>query len=150
MKKLKAVFAIFGAFIFSCCGFDPTYAAQPTCENIRGAWINQIGSKMMIESVNPSGGEVKGSFHTATGLEGQYPLMGWVNYKNPEKTGHNVHTIAFIVRWGEKGSVNSWTGTCETLDGVPTLKTLWHLAEPNAPFNWGHILTGSDTFVPQR
>jgi len=123
-------------------------ATQPSCDNVVGTWINELGSKMVIKSIDESD-MIQGTYVSPSGGGSMsYPLVGWVNHSPSMRPYNNAHVISFSVRWGKIGSITAWTGTCTTKDGTPTIKTIWNLARSNSQFDWDHILTNSDTFTP--
>ncbi len=125
-------------------------AVQPSCESMIGSWVNDAGSTMNIVSIDNSTKMITGTYSSPSGTAGQnFPLVGWVNYLPALPKGNNAHVISFSVRWGQYGSITSWTGICTSTNNASTIKTIWNLARPNSQFDWDHILTNSDTFVPR-
>lgn len=122
-------------------------AAAVRCGNPVGMWRNQMGSRMNITSFNPSSGAIQGQYQTSSGGSGTYPLIGWVNSAPPAPGMNNTVTIAFSVRWGQIGSITSWTGTCTDTPSGAGLRTLWQLSRPNSQYDWDHILAGADNFT---
>lgn len=126
-------------------------ASQPTCNNMIGAWVNDQGSTLTIKSIDPSTSMIKGTYKSPSGTTGQaFNLTGWVNHSKPVKKANNFNTIAFSVQWGKYGSITSWTGYCLNKKNTPTIKTIWNLVRSNSQFDWDHILTNSDTFIPKK
>lgn len=119
--------------------------AKPTCANVVGAWKNQLGSKMNIKSVVAATGAITGEYQTASGAGGWYPLVGWINSVPNVPGKNNAKIVSFSVRWGNVGSVTSWTGVCH---GADDLKTVWNLGRPVSDYEWDHVLTGADNFRP--
>ena len=127
------------------------YAASPSCEKLNGVWVNELGSTLTINKVDSSNGSISGTYQSPSGTAGQkHPLVGWTNKLNPAPNKDNVTIVSFSVNWGKYGSVTSWSGTCSTNAGTPTIKTVWNLVRSNSDFTWDHILTNSDTFTPKK
>lgn len=125
-------------------------ATQPSCNNMVGEWINELGSTMNIVSIDSSTNMINGTYSSPSGTSGQmFPLVGWVNYMPAAPKGDNAHVISFSVQWGQYGSITSWTGICTSKDNTPTIKTVWNLVRSNSQFSWDHIITNSDTFTPK-
>src|SRR5262249_31884195 len=102
----------------------PTATSSPTCASPTGTWINQMGSEMVIKSVDTTTGAITGQYRTSTGASGWYPLVGWANSLPAAPPADNAKVISFSVNWGSVGSVTSWTGICR---GTNELRTLWQL-----------------------
>lgn len=135
----------------ACLVFIDTAAIadDPTCENPIGTWINDLDkpSKLVIESIDATTGAMKGKY--IEGNAGEFPLVGWVNDKAAASTGDHAKVLSFTVRWGDYGSITSWTGYCrKDKNGIPTLYMQWHLASPNSSFDWDHVNSGLDRFKP--
>lgn len=126
------------------------YAASPTCEKLKGEWINELGSTLSIDKINSSNGSIAGTYQSPSGTEGKkHELVGWTNTAKAVPSENNATVVSFSVNWGKYGSVTSWSGTCSVKSGVPTIKTIWNLARSNSDFEWDHIITNSDTFIPK-
>ena len=120
-----------------------------TCQNMTGEWLNPSGSVLVIEKVDKTG-SIKGHYLSSLGTDGQrFPLIGWVNQKPYEAERDNTVAISFSVRWGEYGSITSWTGYCKNINDIPTIQTSWHLVRPVTDESYEHILTGGYPFVPK-
>lgn len=131
--------------------FNKAFANQPTCENMKGQWHNQLQSTLTISKIDTKTGEISGTYRSPSGGGSEdYPLIGWVNNVQGRdwKGWNEVPVIAFSVRWGKIGSITSWTGYCEEIQGVSNMITLWHLVKPFTQYRWDHILTNSDIFTP--
>lgn len=126
------------------------HARQPTCSDMSGTWVNQLGSTMDITYVDPATNMISGTYISPSGTSGnEYPLTGWVNSLPPLPNGNNAHVISFSVRWGDHGSITAWTGTCTNVKNTPTISTIWNLVRSNSQFVWDHIYTNSDIFTPK-
>lgn len=123
---------------------------NPSCSNPIGIWHNDLKSSLIIESINAGTGQVMGKYISPSGGgQNQFALIGWVNEANANpQHPNNAKVITFTVRWGNIGSITSWTGTCSVVNGKATIATTWNIARPNSDFSWDHILTGSDQFTP--
>jgi len=126
------------------------YAASPDCEQLKGEWVNELGSTLTINKVDSSNGGIAGTYQSPSGTQGKkHALVGWTNTAKSQPNKSNVAVVSFSVNWGKFGSVTSWSGTCSVKSGVPTIKTVWNLVRSNSDFEWDHILTNSDTFTPK-
>ena len=114
-------------------------ASEPTCNDIKGTWRNELGSLLVITKVNS--GAIAGTYANYAALGSPVNLVGWVNTTG----GTNYEkVVSFSVNWGSYGSVTSWSGTCSS----NTIKTIWNLARTTSNQVWSHIVTNSDTFTP--
>lgn len=143
--KSKLVLGVFMAALAAQAS-----ATQPSCNNMIGAWVNELGSTMDIASIDSSTKMIKGTYSSPSGSSGQqFPLVGWVNHLPAAPNGNNAHVVSFSVQWRQFGSITSWTGTCTNKNNTPTIKTIWNLVRSNSQFDWDHIITNSDTFTPK-
>ena len=127
------------------------HAATPNCGNLKGEWVNELGSTLSIEKLDSSTGSISGTYQSPSGTAGQkHPLVGWLNKSNQVPGKDNITVVSFSVNWGTYGSVTSWSGTCSTNSEKPTIKTIWNLVRSNSDFSWDHILTNNDTFIPKK
>lgn len=114
------------------------------CLKLRGQWVNELGSALIIEEVSQDG-KIIGQYASSTGVDSKvFPLSGWMNRteENPEEIN-----IAFMVRWKGYGSITSWTGYCvEDQDGT-RIKTVWNLVRSGKEYDWERIITNSSTFT---
>ncbi|VAW88805.1 hypothetical protein MNBD_GAMMA18-2219 [hydrothermal vent metagenome] len=146
MKVTNRLYTLAALTVFSM----HVNASQPSCNNMKGTWVNQLGSTLKIKSIDPSTKMLKGTYKSPSGTSGQkFNLIGWINSSEPAPDADNVHVIAFSVQWGQYGSITSWTGICTNNNETPTIKTIWNLVRSNSQFDWDHILTNSDTFTPK-
>lgn len=114
-----------------------------TCQDIKGSWANELGSILVIDSVQ-NDGKILGRYASSTGVDGKvFELQGWVNNMDSFSP-----TISFTVRWNDYGSITSWTGYCQDHDGEPYIKTLWHLVRPPQTYEWERIIVNTSTFRP--
>lgn len=122
-------------------------------DRYQGVWQNDSEATLDIQQIDTNSLQITGFFRSPSGTEGDaYPMIGWLNHKAPEKEGNNVVVISFMVRWGDMGSITSWTGyfAKEEQSDDLTLHTLWHLVRPNTSYEWDHILTNTDIFVKKE
>ena len=118
-------------------------AGKPAATSpFNGKWTNQYGS---TADITVRGSAVSGTYTSKVSSTGA-SLSGPI-------AGHAVEdTISFCVLWPTTpGSVTSWVGQIVDVDGVPTLKTLWHLVvnlpDPEEPTElWEAIYAGADEF----
>jgi hypothetical protein len=107
-----------------------------------GRWVNQMSSVMDLQV---SGSDVTGKYNSASsGNPGGDPIEGILK-------GYVAgDLISFMVLW-PRGSMTSWVGQLVEIEGVSTIKTLWHLLTevPDAKeprFLWQSIFSGADEF----
>ena len=128
-------------------------AKPPTCAQPVGKWNDEVKSVMAIQAYDPATGALSGQYISRSGA-GSWPMVGWVNSvpaaRGAADKGDHAEVFALLVRWGERGSVTAWTGTCtvNAKTGLAQIASLWHTARPDTGFEWGHMLTGSEVFVP--
>ncbi|NWI71511.1 AVID protein, partial [Todus mexicanus] len=107
------------------CGTN-TESPLLQCE-LTGQWINDLGSKMTIGSVNEKG-NFAGSYLTAVSATTNKiqvsPLQGSQHRTNQK----NHPTFGFTVNWSFSDSVTVFTGQCFVDEqGNEVLKTMWLL-----------------------
>jgi hypothetical protein len=145
MSQVKKIVVASAILLFSQIAF-----ASPNCSNLVGDWANQLKSTLSITNINATTGLITATYTSPSGTGGQpFAAIGWVNAAPPASSMDNAPVISFSVQWGSYGSITSWTGYCSVISGVPTITTVWHLARANSQFNWDHILTNSDLFIPK-
>ncbi|MCL1466593.1 avidin/streptavidin family protein [Argonema galeatum] len=153
MKSLtKVFFALLLAVTIAFGGFqghanarsltDVGGVATETQSNpLLGTWLNELGSKLSIESVSEDG-NVKGFYETAVSsagcAKGKFPLVGRTN----------LPSIGFVVSWTNSesrcSSVTAWSGQ---LQG-DQLVTTWLLTSQTVPSNnWRSTYVNKDTFT---
>jgi hypothetical protein len=126
---------------------NAAYADQPDCSNLVGNWENQLESTLSITSIDEKSGRLFGTYRSPSGTKGDaYELVGWIN-RSFKPGANTTPVVSFSVRWGDIGTITSWTGYCVS-KGTPQLKTMWHLANPASSYEWDHIITNSDIFTP--
>jgi hypothetical protein len=142
MKRMFSLSLLFVSFF--------TVSNSQNCDNLSGPWINELGSIVEIDSIKTQSGEVFGVYKSSLGVDGRnFPLLGWTNYKDEnDKEDHSVIAISFLVRWGEYGSITSWTGYCSNDAKGPFIKTIWNLVRSVSDQEFEHIITNSSTFRP--
>ena len=113
------------------------------CKNLKGHWVNELGSALVVEDVG-SDGKLIGKYASSTGVDGKvFPLSGWVNHSDSNPGEIN---ISFMVKWEGYGSITSWTGYCVNGEEGPLIKTIWNLVRSGKEFDWERIITNSSTF----
>ena len=150
MKKSKR-FGCFKIILLSyvLCFINAVYAAKPSCQHLKGQWVNELGSTLIISSVKGNG-QLSGYFVSSEQAGGEtFVMMGWVNNASPQEGLDHLTAVTFAVNWDDYGSLSSWAGGCAIKDGVPTLSMIWNLVLANAQFEWDHMISNSDTFKPK-
>lgn len=125
-------------------------AETANCKDIRGKWVNQIKSTLTISSISKDG-KISGTYSSPSGTDGgTVPLIGWTNEAEQIQSHLNsVRIVSFSAKLGKEGSVASWSGECSIKNGKPTISTIWNLVRANSKFEWDHISTNSDIFIPE-
>lgn len=123
-------------------------ADTASCENIKGRWLNELGSTLIISELKKDG-SLAGQFISPreNGAE-QFQVIGWFNNTRAVTDLHFMPALTFSINWGVYGSVSAWSGGCTLKNGVPTLVMIMNLALVNAQYEWDHMITGSDRFTP--
>jgi hypothetical protein len=141
------------ALLSGCVAIE---AKPPTCAQPLGKWNDEVKSVIEIKTYDTATGAISGQYISRSGA-GSWPMVGWINSAPAAssavgKAGKGDHADVFTlaVRWGDRGSVTTWTGTCavNSQSGLAQIYTLWHTARPNTSLEWEHTLTGSEVFVP--
>ena len=154
MNKQPTFRAVLGLALLSGC--VAIQAKPPTCAHPLGKWHDELKSVIEIKTYDTATGAISGQYIARSG-DGSWPMVGWINSapaesSAPGKSGKGEHADVFTlaVRWGDRGSVTAWTGTCavNSESGLAQISTLWHTARPNTRFEWEHTLTGSEVLVP--
>jgi hypothetical protein len=148
---LRAVLGV--ALLSGCVAIE---AKPPSCAQPLGKWNDELKSVIEIKTFDTATGAISGQYIARSG-DGAWPVVGWVNSATaeaspPGKAGKGDHADVFTlaVRWGDHGSVTTWTGTCavNSQTGRAQISTLWHTTRPNTGHEWDHIFTGSEVLVP--
>jgi hypothetical protein len=115
--------------------------APQKASSVAGRWTNEYGSTVALEI---DGDRIFGSYTSAVGADTPVggPVTGFVR----------GDIVAFSVLWPPAmRSITSWVGQVVEVEGVPVLKTLWHLVvdipdaeEPTGL--WTTVHCGADTF----
>jgi len=154
MNKQMTFRAVLGVALLSGC--VAIEAKPPTCAQPLGKWNDEVKSVIEIKTYDTATGAISGQYISRSGA-GSWPMVGWINSASaessaPGKSGKGDHADVFTlaVRWGDRGSITAWTGTCtvNSQSGLAQIYTLWHTVRPNTGFEWDHTLTGSEVFVP--
>jgi Avidin family len=130
---------------------DPRSAkvSSVSSPNFGGTWANELGSEMTL---TVRGTEVSGTYTSKVSREvagkggGPTPASPLVGFVNGDQ-------MSFVVNWGTKyASLTAWVGQLVSVDGVETIRTLWHLTqnvdEDDEPTGlWHSVLTGADNFT---
>jgi hypothetical protein len=149
MRTSPVAMILLAAIVGLSFASTATQAATPVdCLHPVGEWQNEFASTLKIESVDPKTGALRGGYGIASLPDVWFAVTGWLSSGAGEK--HTVASVfTFAVRFGQAGSVTSWSGTCNNRNGKPTLSTLLHMARPSSPNPWDHIATSAETFTPQ-
>ena len=154
MNKQITFRAVLGVALLSGC--VAIEAKPPTCAQPLGKWNDEVKSVIEIKTYDIATGAISGQYISHSGA-GSWPMVGWINSAPAESSapgkadkGDHADVFTLAVRWGDRGSVTAWTGTCavNSQSGLARISTLWHTARPNAEFEWLHTLTGAEPFVP--
>ena len=154
MNEQIAFRAVLGVALLSVC--VAIEAKPPSCAQPLGKWYDELKSVIEIKTYDIATGAIWGQYIARSGA-GSWPIVGWINSapaeaSAPGKAGKGDHADVFTlgVRWGDHGSVTTWTGTCavNSQTGRAQISTLWHTARPNTGLEWEHTLTGSEVLVP--
>lgn len=137
---------------------EPVKSSEPTCQQLKGEWVNELGSTLNITSVDKKSGKLSGTYTSPSGTSGRsVAMIGWMNdtasaakITKESPTLSRMVVVSFSVNWGKYGSVTSWSGVCGVKEGVPTIKTIWNLARTVDSYDWDHIITNSDIFIPKK
>lgn len=133
--------------VFSFWSFTSSSLLGQSCSDMKGEWVNELGSALVIDDISEEG-NIVGVYKSSTGVDGKtFNLQGYVNEKSDSP---NEKNISFSVRWEGYGSITSWTGYCQSVNGKPQIKTMWHLVRSGKEFDWERIITNSSTFVSQE
>ena len=106
-----------------------------------GTWINELGSKMIVNNQDPDG-SFTGQYSSA--VSGQGPAVG-----GPLSGYLSGDSIVFVVTWDGYPSATAWSGLVLTMpSGDPVIYALWHLAvTPQSDANWWEAINaGADLF----
>ncbi|NWR37621.1 AVID protein, partial [Tachuris rubrigastra] len=103
------------------------HSLSPRRCKLTGHWVNDLGSKMKISTVNQDGG-FSGSYLTAVTATNneikESPLQGSLQRSNAK----GQPTFGFTVNWSFSDSITVFTGQCFVdKDGKEVLKTMWLL-----------------------
>ena len=150
MNKQIAFRAVLGIALLSGC--MAIEAKPPTCAQPLGKWNDEVKSVVEIKTYDTATGAISGQYISRSGA-GIWPMVGWINSAPAASSagkGHHADVFTLAVRWGDRGSVTAWIGTCtvNAKSGLAQISTLWHTARPNTGFGWDHTLTGSEVFIP--
>jgi Avidin family len=154
MNKQLTFRALLGVALLSGC--VAIEAKPPTCAQPLGKWNDEVKSVIEIETYDMATGAISGQYISHSGA-GSWPMVGWINSapagsnaSGNAGNGNHADVFALAVRWGDRGAVTAWTGTCamNSQSGLAQIATLWHTSRPNTGFEWDHTLTGSEVFVP--
>ncbi len=113
-------------------------------------WYNELGSKMIIDSVHD--GQIEGKYETTVGsAQGIYRYR--VELKKITISQRN-QSIGWVVVWDNNitnnNCVTSWSGQLQETDGAQVIHAYWVLTiETASRSNWKSTMIGHDTFTRQ-
>ncbi|AJY30941.1 avidin family protein [Burkholderia thailandensis 34] len=151
MKNAFVSLAIPGLLASSLLA-NSAYAAN--CQNPLGTWLNELGSTMTISTYSSSSGAISGAYKSPSGTSGQtFPLSGWFYAPSSASPGLDQVTLfTFSVNWNtpqaQYNSITTWSGTCRTTNGSPTIQALWYYTNAFGQYSWKHTNAGQDVFQP--
>ena len=154
MNRQISFSALLGLALLNVCA--SIEAKPPTCTQPMGKWQDQLQSVLEIKTYDTATGAISGQYIAHSGA-GSWPMVGWINSAPVGSSdsckgckGDHAEVITFTVRWTNHNSVTAWTGTCavNSQSGREQILASWHTARPDAEFEWLHILTGAEPFVP--
>lgn len=139
---------VLSIFLLIC--INSIYAMETNCKNLKGSWVNELGSMLVVSDVKENG-YLSGRFISSMQADAEeFLVMGWANDTPPPDGLNHFTAITFSVNWGAYGSLSSWSGGCSIQEGVPTMSMIWNLVLANAQFDWDHIISNSDSFIPKQ
>ena len=154
MSKPMSFRIVLGVVLLGGC--MAAEAKRPTCAQPLGKWNDEVKSVIAIDMYDTASGALSGRYISRSGA-GTWPMVGWINAMPAASSaagkageGSRAEVFTLAVRWGERGSVTAWTGTCtvNAASGLARISTLWHTARADTGLEWDHTLTGSEVFVP--
>jgi len=135
MKKFAKILII---AVFSLVIFTNPAAADTVQHSLIGTWVNELGSEMTINKVNPDG-LVTGSYTNSAGeCRGTFDLVGRTN----------LPSFGFVVSWTNNSvkcsSVTAWSGQLQK----DKIVTTWLLTAQTTPANnWRSTTVNKDIFT---
>ncbi len=122
--------------------------------DLRGTWVNEFGSEMVIDQLDRQTGVFSGTYSSTTGATGVYYVTGITDIKpDPEV---NSQTVSFSISWRsfkpEKDETGyNWTsafaGQLQVVDGKEQIATTYLLQKNSEPDeNWGATVVATALF----
>ncbi|XP_028409375.1 uncharacterized protein LOC114531979 [Dendronephthya gigantea] len=109
-------------------------------------WYNELGSEMIITSLDRNNGSFEGTYNSGVGqAEKEYYLVG--------RFDTNGSTIGWVVSWQNKflisHSTTAWSGQMQFQNPEkPVILTTWLLTRQTEPKDdWESTIVGFDTFT---
>src|ERR1700722_12060382 len=123
MNKQITLRAVLGLTLLSGCA--AIQAKPPTCSHPLGKWHDEVKSVIEIKTYDAATGAISGQYIARSG-DGSWPMVGWINLTPAEPKGDHGDVFTLAVRWGDHGSVTTWTGTCamNSKSGLAEISTL--------------------------
>ena len=133
------------------------FSENSTCsiiDSLKGTWMNELGSKMIIHSINIDEREkhynntFNGIYESAVGdAKGYYPLYGTFNYNNCSTSiGFNVIYSNYKI---DSGSNAVWSGQIRCEKNQLIIPTTWLLNIYNQN-KWDSTMIGQNIFKKER
>lgn len=123
--------------------FATSILCAQSCSELTGSWMNQDSSILHVELIED--GKFVGAYQSNASDDARlWTTHGTVN---DEK---DIATMAWMVNWGEYGSITSWTGYCKEKNGVPTITTQWYLVRPYVTYDWERFVVNQSVFTPLK
>lgn len=125
--------------------------------DITGSWVNEFGSTMTIQSVDPNTGIFYGTYQSHTGATGIYHLTGITDISPAPDV--NSQTISFSISWRSfQGTndesqywVSAFSGQVQRSPaGIPMITSTYLLQHNTNPAdNWGSTIVATSIFKPK-
>lgn len=138
--------------VLASCLNTPLIAAtaeeeKANCTTLKGVWVKENGSTLLIKSVDPKSGQISGTYQLPANIDPTlYDLVGWFSANKSKDEKGVVSPLSFSVRWHAFGSISSWIGTCEEVSGAAKLKLITHQVKFHAPVANERITTEFNIF----
>lgn len=117
--------------------------------SIDGIWYNELGSQMTLNVTGAT--SIAGVYQTVVGdAYGIYDLTG--SYDSGGDPSNNGQATGWVVVWvneyGNSGSVTTWSGQYQIIDGIEEIETIWLLTTESASASdWSSTRVNKDTFT---
>jgi hypothetical protein len=124
---------------------------SPSCDDLTGGWITNIGATVNLDSVAAGTGLIVGSYQAASLPERHFPLTGLVNprFEEGSEGDHYGVALSFTVSFEEYGGLTNWSGICRESETGPELVTADLIVRPWAEAAWAHVVVSHDLLTPK-